>query len=291
MKNIKDIIDFLRCQKIIEDGIEYIGINSGTTNAVLYILYLNKKPKYVVKIDKPYLISSTVEFLQIYKEVRLLPDVVYKDVNKGFAIYSYIPGETHNYLSCSKLEWMAILIKELFNKYRRVERRVKWGRIHGISRDSWSEFNIKSLEMAQSNIGVLLPYEEHKRVEILVDKLKTYENPEEKYYLHGDTGVHNFVYDRSELQGVIDPSPLIGPKIYDFTYAFCSSPDSLNLSTLLSSFALMTQDTPITKERLIDEFIFQLYTRIGVCIKVHAHDLSGYIEAWDKLKKYLPDIQ
>lgn len=84
-------------------------------------------------------------------------------------------------------------------------------------RKSWSDFNQISLESAKENIGDLLPSEDHKRVASLVSTLSEYHIHEEKYYLHGDTGVHNFVYSSSELKGVIDPSPLIGPKIYDFT--------------------------------------------------------------------------
>ena len=62
---------------------------------------------------------------------------------------------------------------------------------------------------------------------------------EEKYFLHGDTGVHNFVFRQNQLVGVIDPDPMAGPVIYDFTYAFCSSPDDLDMETLLDSFALL----------------------------------------------------
>jgi hypothetical protein len=186
------------------------------------------------------------------------------------------------------MEWMTILIKELFNKYKKVDKETLWGRINGIHRNSWSDFNQSSLESAQKNIGDFFPSEDHKRVEILVNKLKTYHNQEEKYYLHGDTGVHNFVYLDNQLKGVIDPSPLIGPKIYDLTYAFCSSPDSLNLSTLFSSFSLWNSHASFTKERLLDEVLFQLYTRIGICIKVHPHDLSAYMEAWKEWSEYLP---
>lgn len=137
------------------------------------------------------------------------------------------------------------------------------------------------MENARRNIGDLFPSEDHKRIEILVNKLKSYHDQEEKYYQYGDTGVHNFVYLENKLTGVIDPSPLIGPKIYDFTYSFCSSPDSLNISTLFSLFSLGDNDS-FNKERLIDEVLFQ------VCIKVHLHDLNDYMEAWKEWHKYLP---
>jgi aminoglycoside phosphotransferase len=290
MEKINEIINSLIYQGLFEnDDIETKGIKSGTTNGVLYTLFINKTPMYVIKIDQPKVITSTEDFLLAYKEVKLLPGVLYTDPNKEFIVYSYISGETH-FNRGSKIEWMTIIIDELFNKYQKVDQSSSWGRINGIQRKTWSDFNQSSLEYAQENIGDFFSAEEHKRVELLVNKLNTYTDEEEKYYLHGDAGVHNFVYMNNQLKGVIDPSPLIGPKIYDFTYAFCSSPDSLNLNTLFSLFTLLTVDNSFTEERLVDEVLFQLYTRIGVCIKVHPHDLSEYMEAWKEWRKYLPSL-
>lgn len=290
MEKINEIINSLIYHGLFENhDIEYKGLKSGTTNGILYTLFINKMPMYVIKIDQPKVITSTEDFLLAYKEVKLLPDVLYTDPKKEFIVYSYISGETH-FNRGSKLEWMTIIIDELFNKYQKVNQSNSWGRVNGIERKTWSDFNQSSLEYAQENIGNFLSTEEHKRVELLVNKLNTYTDEEEKYYLHGDAGVHNFVYMNNQLKGVIDPSPLIGPKIYDFTYAFCSSPDGINLNTLLSLFRLLTVDSSFTEERLLDEVLFQLYTRIGVCIKVHPHDLSEYMKAWKELSKYLPTL-
>lgn len=289
MEKINEIVSRLNYQGVLSsENMEVKKLKSGTTNGILYTLFYNDEPKYVIKIDQPKLISTTKDFLLAYKDVKLLPSVLYTDVKNEFIVYTYIPGETHLNRG-SKLAWMTILIEELLNKYQKVDPAINWGRVNGIHRNSWADFNLSSLEFAQENIGDLLPSEDHNRVELLVNKLKTYEHQDEKYYLHGDTGVHNFVYKENKLNGVIDPSPLIGPKIYDFTYAFCSSPDSLDLSTLMSSFSLLTQDIPFHQERLLDEVLFQLYTRIGVCIKVHPHDLSGYLEAWSEWRKHLPN--
>jgi aminoglycoside phosphotransferase len=290
MEKINEIINSLINQGLIEnDDIELKGLKSGTTNGILYTLFINKMPMYVIKLDQPKVITSTEDFLLAYKEVKLLPDILYTDPKKEFIVYRYISGETH-FNRGSKMEWMTILIDELFNKYHKVDQSTSWGRVNGIQRKTWSDFNQISLEYAKENIGDFLSTDEHKRVELLVNKLNTYENNEEKYYLHGDAGVHNFVYINNQLKGVIDPSPLIGPKIYDFTYAFCSSPDSLNLNTLLSLFTMVTLDVSFTKERLVDEVLFQLYTRIGVCIKVHPHDLIEYMGAWKEWREYLPSL-
>lgn len=222
---------------IINDGLEVKRLKSGTTNGVLYTLLYNEIPTYVMKIDTPKIITATKDFLVAYNDIGLLPEVLYTDDEKKFIAYSYIFGDTH-FNRGTKIEWMTLLIKELFNKYKKVDKDTPWGRIDGIHRNSWLEFNQSSLEYARSNIGDLFPSEDHKRIEILVNKLKSYHDQEEKYYLHGDTGVHNLVYLDNKLTGVIDPSPLIGPKIYDFTYSFCSSADSLNISTLFLLFSL-----------------------------------------------------
>ncbi|MBG9455811.1 hypothetical protein ABE61_17590 [Lysinibacillus sphaericus] len=288
MEKINEIMDLLINKGlIIDDHLELKRLKSGTTEGILYTILRKNMPIFVIKIDHPMIISATEEFLLTYKKVELLPDVLYTDHNKEFIVYSYIPGETH-YNRGSKLEWMNILTQELFHHYVKVDKDIPWGRVNGVQRSSWSDFNQSSFESSKMNIGKLIASEDHKRVELLVNTLETYHHQDGKYYLHGDTGVHNFVYACNQLKGVIDPSPLIGPKIYDFTYAFCSSPDNLDVHTLFLSFSLWNGNASFSKEQLLNEVVFQLYTRIGVCIKVHPHDLNGYMEAWEKWRKYLP---
>jgi aminoglycoside phosphotransferase len=288
MVQINEIIEILNNKNLIKNnGLEFKPLKSGTTNGVLYNIYVENTPTYVIKIDHPSIINSTEEFLLAYQDVLLLPNVLYTDDKKEFLVYSYISGETH-FNRGSKLQWMTPLVKELFNQYKKADQDIPWGRVNGSKRESWSDFNQISLQSAKENIGDLFPSEDHRRVALLVNALSKYHVQEEKYYLHGDAGVHNFVYAANELKGVIDPSPLIGPRIYDFTYAFCSSPDSLDVSTLMHSFSLWNGNASLSKERLFDEVLFQLYTRIGVCIKVHPHDLNEYLEAWREWREYLP---
>jgi hypothetical protein len=288
MVNINEIIDILdKNSLIMSNDLVFKSLKSGTTSGVLYTLYVENTPAYVIKIDQPSIINSTKDFLLAYQDVQLLPNILYVDDQQEFFVYSYILGETH-FNRGPKLRWMTHLIKELFNHYQKVDQDIPWGRVNGTKRKSWAEFNQISFECAKENIGDLLSSEDHKRVASLVSTLSNYHTHEEKYYLHGDTGVHNFVYSGNELKGVIDPSPLIGPRIYDFTYAFCSSPDSLDFSTLMTSYSLWNGNTCLSQERLVGEVLFQLYTRIGVCIKVHPHDLNEYMEAWREWREHLP---
>ncbi|WJH35443.1 hypothetical protein N6H14_05245 [Paenibacillus sp. CC-CFT747] len=97
--------------------------------------------------------------------------------------------------------------------------------------------------------------------------------------LHGDCGVHNFVFQAEALAGVIDPCPAAGPVLYDFLYAFCSSPDDLSRETLLAAAAELEQEKPEETE-LVEQMMIQLYCRIGTCLRHHPQDLPLYLEAW-----------
>lgn len=79
---------------------------------------------------------------------------------------------------------------------------------------------------------------------------------------------------------------MIGPVLYDYTYAFCSSPDDLDLETLRASATLLT-NVHIEESKLIEEVVVQLYTRIGICAKVHPHDLTAYLKAWEYWKQII----
>ena len=106
---------------IINDGLEVNRLKSGTTNGVLYTLLYNEIPTYVMKIDTPMIITATKDFLVAYNDIGLLLDVLYTDDEKEFIAYSYIFGETH-FNRGIKIEWKTLLIKELFNKFKKVKR-------------------------------------------------------------------------------------------------------------------------------------------------------------------------
>ncbi len=261
-------------------------MKSGTTDGLVYAITEENVAKYVLKLDQSQQITFVSQFLNTYQDVRLLPKLYYTDPGNGFILYAYIEGTTH-YNRGPKLDWMTLLVNELFNHYIKYDQNANWGRLGGIPQQSWHDFNRRSLESARGNIGDILPSEDYFKVESIVERIALDEKQEVKYLLHGDTGVHNFVFQDNRLSGIIDPSPLIGPIIYDFTYAFCSSPDDLNLETLLSTFSLLTK-VSIEEKRLINIVILQLYTRIGICVKVHPHDLEDYLKAWEYWRNLMP---
>ncbi|MFC7681728.1 hypothetical protein [Paenibacillus sp. GCM10028914] len=266
----------------IDDEIIEIQRMSGTTSGLVLKLESNQNNKYILKFDHPKQIQLVEQLLNTYKSSALLPKILFTGQDKTCFAYTFIDGTTH-FNRGAKKEWLTRLVKDLFNKYIKYEDMSLSGSIE-YPRSTWKEFNEIGIEEAKINIGNLLSIEDYYFVKSKASKL--FENDleqGEKYLLHGDTGVHNFVYNESTLIAVIDPSPMVGPIIYDFLYAFCSSPDDMNIDTLFTTSDFLEQGC-IEKPRLIEEVLIQLYCRIGLSIKHHPHDLPGYIKAWNDWK-------
>lgn len=279
--DVNSIINTLYEEGIIDNNVSAINNKTGSTDGIVYFLSKHDEAKYVLKIDRPHQITLTEQFIGTYRHLKLFPEILYTDLAKTYIVYTYISGTTH-YNRGFKINWLTILVKELFNNYEKYVQTDKWGRL-GSPIQSWREWNYRSLVDTRNNWGSLLSIEDYNRVESIFDNISKNEDQEVRYLLHGDTGVHNFVFHERSLVGVIDPSPMIGPMLYDFTYAFCSSPDDLNLETLMPAFNLLHHES-IERSRLIEEVIFQLYCRIGICIQLHPHDLEDYLKAWEYWK-------
>src|SRR5690606_27653380 len=255
--------------------IDKFQVMNGTTNGIVMKLEAEKGMKYVLKFDRSYEINLAVKFLEAYHDSQLLPQIVFASPDESYFIYTYLDGTTHFNRGIKK-NWLTKLVKELLNEYVIVESGNEGGRI-GYARASWKEFNETSIAEARAIIGNVLSDEDYEFVSSQTQKLFNHHDREiQQYLLHGDTGVHNFVYDQCTLIGVIDPSPMIGPIIYDFIYAFCSSPDDINLDTLFTAFDYLEQGR-VDKARLIDEVSVQLYCRIGISIMHHPSDLREYL--------------
>jgi len=275
--NVLDILETLSKKQVINIQNPDVTCFNGTTDEYAYTVSQFGLPKYIIKMGATSQIINLERFFKRYPRVQLFPHYLYSNSEKGYIVYSYIKGTTH-FNRGSKLNWMNTLVNELFNKYEKCDSTSDWGRI-GLPRNTWKEFNHISVDQAFKNMEDLLPKEDYLTVKSFINKAREDEEYE-KYLLHGDAGVHNFVFDQKNIRGVIDPAPMVGPIIYDFTYAFCSSLDDLNLETLLDSYSKL-HHVNLDKQRLIEEVFIQLYTRIGVCVKVHPHDLEDYLRAWD----------
>ncbi|MDO3410581.1 phosphotransferase [Saccharibacillus sp. CPCC 101409] len=256
---------------------------AGTTSSLVLKLETRQGNTYILKRDDPQEIAAVEHFLHTYRDSALLPKVLFTAADNSYFAYSFIEGTTH-FNRGAKKDWMALLAKELFNRYVRYEGPDLPG-LPEYSQQSWQAFNAEGVEAAKSHIGHLLPDEDYLLVRSKVDKCFARPiQPEEKFLLHGDTGVHNFVFDRSAVIGVIDPAPMVAPLIYDVLYAFCSSPDDIDEETLYAAVDLLEQGR-IDRSQLVEQVLIQLYCRFGLCVKHHPHDLPGYRKAWEEWRE------
>ncbi|GIP18102.1 aminoglycoside phosphotransferase [Paenibacillus montaniterrae] len=278
------VLEQLQQKEILGSHIVDIKQLSGTTEGRVYSLVDQHNGQYILKFDRLDQIQLVQSFYETYKEIALFPKVLYVDHEQSFILYSYIRGTTH-FNRGIKRAWLSTLISNLINHYELYQRADIWGRID-FPCESWHQFNAISIEEAKDNIQDTLPIEDFELVNSLVNKLFHDESTISKYLLHGDTGVHNFVFEQSSFAGVIDPSPIVGPLLYDFMYAFCSSPDDIDTDTLFAAYHLL-HHKPVTDSRLIEEVAVQLYCRIGICLRHHKEDLPQYLKAWQYWKGLL----
>ncbi|MFC0216690.1 phosphotransferase [Paenibacillus chartarius] len=272
--DIELIVQDLRSRGIIENTSQVSGHMSGTTQGRVFTITVHEQPTYIVKIDSPSSTAYDVQFLAAYENSPLIPKLIYVGEGHSFFVYGYLAGTTHVQRG-SKADWMKRLVRDLLNHYVPDRCTEGWGRLEAPA-STWQQFHERSLEEARADIGDLLSYADYERVKSLLPVISVGHH---KCLLHGDTGVHNFVFREHRLVGVIDPCPMAGPLLYDFTYAFCSSPDDLNEETLFAVYDLL-RHAPFERARLRDEVLFQLYCRIGICVRHHPHDLPGYLQAW-----------
>jgi len=125
-------------------------------------------------------------------------------------------------------------------------------------------------------IGSVLDDEDYELVLALARRKQEFNR---QALLHGDCGVHNFVFDRQQFVGVIDPYPVVGEPIFDLIYAYCSSPDQLDAETIS---AALDRCNPalLGVYDLNAEVLIGLYSRIATCLIHHPADLDEYMAAW-----------
>lgn len=277
--DIRNIIDELLNNNIIESKpTEHYRLIGGTVSD-LYLLLVSGR-EYVVKANTQQVIQEEAEFLKIYEHICLFPKLLYIEPTYKYIMYSFIEGST-DYPNEHKKKWLQTLVTKVLNKYQSVSETAGWGWADQPV-DSWKNFQLNELAFAKEVIGSHLSTEDHAFVNHLASnsQLKSKQS-----LLHGDCGVHNFIFDRGELTGVIDPTPVIGDPVYDLVYAFCSSVDDLTRETIESAAMSLGNFEQMPSSILYEQVVIALYIRLETCLIHHPEDLEAYLNAWNYWKK------
>ncbi|MBP0725236.1 hypothetical protein J5Y03_08545 [Bacillus sp. RG28] len=276
--NIQEIIQILHNKKLINREYDNFKQFNGTTDSVIGVLLNNEgEPSVIVKTDDSQYINLVENFMNEYQSISLFPKFVYADSDKGFLVYDFQNG-SGDFKRENKKKIINQLATKVLSQLKPVSDISQWGNLD-TPFSSWFDFQEERITYSRNTIGDILSEKEFKMVMEIVNRLCTTQNYK-PYLLHGDCGFHNFLFNESsDLVGVIDPIPTIGPVIHELSFAFCSSPELLNMETIVEAAKILD-----CAQSLKEEVIVNLYCRIGTCIKHHPADLPMYLEAWKEWK-------
>lgn len=272
--NIEELVKELKNKKVLNQEIVTIELLTGGTTSKLYLLKSVDGTKVVVKFNESQVIQAEGAFLEFYKELSLLPKVLYIEESHSYLVYTYLEGSTHN-SGLNKIDILKIVADSLISQYRVETTFEGWGWIDEPSR-SWNEFLLKRVEESERIINQVLTQDDYHLVKQVINQNSSDDGP--AYLLHGDCGLHNFLFAEDTLCGVIDPTPIVGNPLYDLVYAFCSTPEDLSKETIYT--AANHLKCTISAQRLNEEVLIGLYLRIESCLKHHPYDLPHYLTAW-----------
>jgi hypothetical protein len=271
--DIEKTVTLLIERGIFPENCAYKRLSGGTISHVGMILH-HGEPQYVLKASRPELLAAEVHFLQSYAQIAAFPALRHVADDASYIVYDFVPGETKPG-GMSKRSWLTELAATVISKYLAVPSMEKWGSLDA-PHDTWSAFLTEMILDERSTIGDHLSEED---VQLLLT-FAGQKSPQAGYLLHGDFGVHNFVFENGRLIGVIDPFPAIGEPIFDLVYAFCSTPDDLTVETLESVAAMLPNWQPQHAAHLHQEVLLGLYARLARCLRHHPDDLPQYLDAW-----------
>ncbi|WP_186763941.1 aminoglycoside phosphotransferase family protein [Planomicrobium sp. CPCC 101079] len=284
-------MDISKVMKELEDKKLILGDNqkckplTGGTVSEIYLLSIENGSDFVIKSNKPDIVKSEAEFLDLYRDIPLLPELIYTDPTNKYIIYTYIPGATVNVSTPNKKEILQAMVVDLLNNYKTVSSTEGWGwRDSPIN--SWGNFLLTEVRRSSEVLTDHLLKVDVELVMALTMRAGRYESLGDPFLIHGDCGIHNFIMEDGRLSGVIDPAPVYGPPLYDLIYAFCSSPADLTKETLDSAASLLVVQ-PIDKKWLYEEVAIVLYLRLATCLKHHPADFASYLAAWNYWKNII----
>ncbi|MCP3740304.1 aminoglycoside phosphotransferase family protein [Rossellomorea sp. BNER] len=278
--DISDIIKTMQDKGLVDrNDLECESLSGGTTSQ----LYLVNQ-KYVIKINEPNVLEAESVFLQFYKNVPLLPLLIFVDPSYQYIVYEFIPGST-TYSRKNKSEILHLVVRNIINHYQSVPGTNGWGWKDELS-TSWQNFLLEGIMESKIILEQHLDFEDLKLVQRLAESSNRIPS-KGPYLLHGDCGVHNFVFKDGCLSGVIDPTPVLGDPLYDLLYAFCSSPNELTKETIDSVIPTLKVGEYKCGKVLYEYLVIVLFMRLATCLRHHADDFEEYLYAWDYWKRMI----
>jgi len=275
---LAEIIEVLYAKNIVPRQYDEYRDLKGGTSSIIGVLGRDGKPAYVVKMNSPEQTASEAMFLKTYRTISFIPNLHYLDPSNRYLVYPFMPGRSE--YKGGKAALLAELVDRVLNHYERAPQSSGFEAIDKREASFWD------LDWNRSVIGSHLSEADFLFVtDVFERRNRRVQVIDSEYVLHGDCGMHNFLFDGTTLTGVIDPLPILGQPVFDLVYAFCSSPDDLDFPTLRSALSRLRIGEHLTEQAVWEDVIIGLYSRVSSCIQHHPHDLPEYVQAWKRWRE------
>ena len=203
---IKDIESKLNI--IINDkDIHYY--TEGATESIVFSI----NNKYLIKTLNDIEFNVQKDFLSLYKE-EYYQKIIYTNEKLKYICYEYINGnKITDYTVYNKED----IVKQIYNitsNYKQYNYD-EYG-YYLVDHKTWYQFLLDEVEYSKNRMTEIDMHIVYNSLDIIK------EFNVDKYLIHGDFGVHNFLIDKSNIK-VIDPMGLVGDPLYDFYFAILSN--------------------------------------------------------------------
>ncbi|MFF3025671.1 phosphotransferase [Gottfriedia sp. NPDC057948] len=273
------IIDLSNMNLINKKEIKYTQLTGGTSSSIYLLSNIKNDSKYIVKLNDPRVLESEAYFLNFYNKVDILPNLLFAKKTFKYIVYPFIPGSA-NYDKKAKNELLILLVKQLINNYKSYPNAPGWGWADELS-NSWSDFLTSRMTESFKILDSYLEKPDHTLIFSIINNSDLITFQGEPCLLHGDCGIHNFIFNNGMLSGIIDPTPVFGDPLYDLIYAFCSSPDNLTKETISTAVNHLKFLQNNDSHTIYKNVLVGLYFRLATCIRHHPNDLDEYLIAWN----------
>jgi len=240
--------------------------HDGTTNALVFCV----NNTYLIKKMSRKELNTQILFFDFYKDNNYFQKIVYVNKRLCFICFRYLNGILFN--KNKQINKLKIIdeIYSIVKSYKKVNNNfygyLEYPKISAIdflkSEIEYAKEKLKKLNIDDSKVYIAL----NKFKNIKIDK----------YLLHGDFGVHNFLINNKYLR-VIDPMPLVFDPLYDFYFAILSS--NLLFVDLSYIFKYFNHDLNYKKNLLLIVF----YIRMSRAYLYDVDHFKDYLRIYETL--------
>ncbi len=254
---------------------------SGMTNARVFHVF-DRGVDLAIKIETPEFSKNTqgaVMFLEEYRDIKFFPKLLFSVLKRNTFAYEFILGKTRDRLiSDQEFEF---IIDAVINNYKKSGNLDTWGEHYDI-KSTFLDYIMSLLNLEKNISEELLPGE----YDSILDELTInfVDIKPEPYFIHGDLGIHNIIFDSGIIVGIIDPQPVFGLPVMDSMFLFTSS-EHIKSFDLIVFMKLIekTNNSSYPKEALISLFRAVLYIKIGKAKRFCRAELNNYIDIYKEL--------